>query len=277
MKTLKTHIVLIMVALFMVACSKDDDNPIMNDDNNTVQKEPSLDGEIVLYSVNGNTITKTTEYEVSGADLTFQQNNAKHQELWEAVKKVIPTDYRHYLKDFLLFNAEVNGASAYVEATNDELSKWKLAISSELMENPELLLETIIHEFSHIVTLNNTQIDASIAESNCNNYYRYGCSKNESIVGKNFTNYWTDILTEYNAIQNDPDRRVAFYNNHRNRFVSEYATTNPAEDIAEVFTVFVTRDARPTGTTIADRKILDLYNNATMVELRNYIRSNNGL
>jgi hypothetical protein len=58
----------------------------------------------------------------------------------------------------------------------------------------------------------------------------------------------------------------------RDQFVTDYAATNPAEDLAETFTIFVTED-RPTGDTIADQKVQLLWADADLVELRAQIRS----
>jgi len=53
--------------------------------------------------------------------------------------------------------------------------------------------------------------------------------------------------------------------------MTQYASTNPAEDIAEVFTHFVIFD-KPTNNTIADQKIQLLYKYPELIELRNTIR-----
>ena len=46
------------------------------------------------------------------------------------------------------------------------------------------------------------------------------------------------------------------------------------EDIAEVFSVFITADNKPTGDTIADKKVLLMYDSAELVAFRNYTRDN---
>jgi hypothetical protein len=59
-------------------------------------------------------------------------------------------------------------------------------------------------------------------------------------------------------------------------FVTEYAATNPGEDIAEVFAVFVTRADKPTGLSIKDKKVQMLYEYPDLVHLRTQIRTNLG-
>jgi hypothetical protein len=65
----------------------------------------------------------------------------------------------------------------------------------------------------------------------------------------------------------------AFYEEHKDRFVTDYAASNPGEDLAETFTHFVIED-RPTGDSIADQKVQLLWADPDMVSLRDQIRAN---
>jgi len=71
----------------------------------------------------------------------------------------------------------------------------------------------------------------------------------------------------------DWDELDAFYERYQDRFVTEYAATNPGEDLAETFAVFVLNE-RPTGSTIADQKLNLLWADPEMVSLRDEIRWN---
>ena len=61
-----------------------------------------------------------------------------------------------------------------------------------------------------------------------------------------------------------------FYAKYPDQFVSEYAATNPVEDIAESWTEFVMRP-KPTGTSIADQKVQFFYEYPELVETRRQI------
>lgn len=61
-----------------------------------------------------------------------------------------------------------------------------------------------------------------------------------------------------------------FYANHRAQFVSPYAATNPREDIAESWTEFILRP-KPSGTSIADQKVLFFYEFQELVQTREEI------
>jgi len=61
---------------------------------------------------------------------------------------------------------------------------------------------------------------------------------------------------------------------YKDRFVTDYAATNPGEDIAEVFATFVTQADQPRGNSIADQKIKLLYDFPELTQLRDKIRQN---
>lgn len=68
-------------------------------------------------------------------------------------------------------------------------------------------------------------------------------------------------------------RLASYYAANANRFVSEYATTSPDEDMAETFAEFVFTD-RPTGTLLKDKKVLSYYADKDLVAARADLRKN---
>jgi hypothetical protein len=289
MKTLKkvTFTCLIVFGLIALnSCSKDDsvfdDNINSNivdpgdDENDNGGNNPNGDpGDITLYKVQGETIVKVTDYNVSGQDLTYQQDSDKHQEIWSLIKKVVPPNYRTKMSEFLIYNGETSGSAGFVVQTQQDLSKWKMGIAINYANDQQELTYTVIHEFGHILTLNNDQVDASVTENACQNYFvGEGCAKSDAYINKLQTQFWADIWNEYQTAQNNQSGMEQFYNRHQARFVTQYAATNPGEDIAEVFAVFVTRNGGANGNSIAEQKIQLMHNHSELVELRNYIRGN---
>ena len=55
--------------------------------------------------------------------------------------------------------------------------------------------------------------------------------------------------------------------------MTDYAATNPDEDFAESYMLFVLKE-KPTKSTVADQKILFFYDFPELVEMRDVIRSN---
>ena len=199
MKTLKkvTFTCLIVFGLIALnSCSKDDsvfdDNINSNivdpgdDENDNGGNNPNGDpGDITLYKVQGETIVKVTDYNVSGQDLTYQQDSDKHQEIWSLIKKVVPPNYRTKMSEFLIYNGETSGSAGFVVQTQQDLSKWKMGIAINYANDQQELTYTVIHEFGHILTLNNDQVDASVTENACQNYFvGEGCAKSDAYINK---------------------------------------------------------------------------------------------
>lgn len=246
------------------------------DNNNTNNNTAGGSGEITLYKVEGEYITKIKDYKVSGQDLNYQKDTAKHLELWQLVKDVVPPSYRNKMSEFVIYNGGSNGTAGFVIEKNQELSKWKMGIAIDYADDRTELVYTVIHEFGHILTLNNDQVDGLVSEDSCNNYFTgEGCSKTPSYINKLQSKYWADIWTNYLNAQNSESALNSFYNKNKSRFVTQYASTNPGEDIAEVFATFVTKN-NTNGNTIADKKIQLMYQHPELVNLRNYIRKNLG-
>ena len=87
------------------------------------------------------------------------------------------------------------------------------------------------------------------------------------------------MLDEFNALAELDQSSDRFWDGldeferkYGDRFVTEYAMTDPAEDMAETFMVFVLQD-RPGGTGIADQKLLFFWDYPELVELRSEIRA----
>lgn len=296
----KTALLLLAFALlFLNSCNTNDDGIFFDDsdgvaiidDNNTGDdnsgggstddnQQTGNDGEITLYSVSKGDISKIKDYKVSGVDLEFQKDINKHKQIWTLVKKIVPLNQMEKMSEFMIYNGDVSGSAGYVIETNSDLSKWQMGIAIDYAFEGSFnadgeLAYTIIHEFGHILTLNDTQLNATISKQNCANYFPgEGCSNATSYINEMYQKYWKDIENDFSEAQDDQSKQEAFYNKYSDRFVTNYASTNPGEDIAEVFTTFVTKKEKPSGSTIAERKILLMYDRAELINFRTHIRKN---
>jgi hypothetical protein len=290
MKNFKTYIwvavLSISVTLFF-SCSKNDDvfqiDPIGDSnpgDGNNDGQQNSSQSDITLYRVENGNIIKIKDFRVTGNNLIFQQDIAKHNQIWRLIKKIVPSDQLTKMSEFMIYNGAPTGSAGYVTPKNSDLSKWQMGIAINFaydrgFNNNGELAYTIIHEFGHILSLNNTQLNASISQRDCVNYYPgEGCSKTNSYINETYQLYWKDIANEHESAQGSQNGQQMFYNMYSDRFVTKYASTNPAEDIAEVFATFVTQRNRPSGNTVAEKKIILMYNRNELVAFRNHIRHN---
>jgi hypothetical protein len=281
----------LLTGLVFTSCSKDDDDVKPKEEkkekpDKKAEENPDK-GMIRLYKVSGEDISKTKDYKVSGKNKTYQTDKAKHKQMWKLTKNVIPRKPRKMLVEFLIFNGEdQDGTAGWVTQTKDDLTEWQmgLAIDYAYNENNEFNADgefayTVIHEFGHILTLNNTQIDASITDAASSKTYftQEGSARASSYLYKHYKKFWADIHEEYKKIGDDEDVHQAFYEKYKDRFVTQYASTNPEEDIAETFSFFVTKKDKPTGNSIADQKVRSMYDYDELIEIREYIRRKNKL
>ncbi|MFK7805148.1 MAG: hypothetical protein AB8G95_26175, partial [Anaerolineae bacterium] len=133
------------------------------------------------------------------------------------------------------------------------------------------------------LTLNNQQVPFDVeayadddayeaAAESCPRFFTgEGCANQSSYVNAFYNAFWADIYSEL-PLDQDPDELYDFYLTYQDRFVTEYAGTNPGEDIAESWTHFVLND-RPNGSSVADQKVQFFYQYPELVSLREKIRA----
>jgi hypothetical protein len=126
--------------------------------------------------VNGDKITVVKDYKVSGSDSAFQNDRDKHQQISDLVTKIVPLDYLKKMDKFLIYSGMSSQTAGFVDPTPNELTTWRMDIAIDyaykggFSANKDLSY-TIIHEFGHILTLNNEQVNAGTAEQDCNGFY----------------------------------------------------------------------------------------------------------
>ncbi|MEM7573319.1 MAG: hypothetical protein AAF433_10480 [Bacteroidota bacterium] len=236
------------------------------------------EGSLTLYRVNANTIEKVKDYAVDANLRPYQQDRGRHQEMWDYVTRLLPLASRARIAEFEVFHGD-GDLLGYVAPINEQdLSKWRFALAIDAagdlsnIDFQSLFAFVSIHEYGHILSLNESQLKSGIGESSCTHFHPgEGCSTPNSYINRLFLLGWADIYDELDL--DDPED---IYYRYPERFVSEYAATNPGEDIAEVFSFFVTSAAAPTGNSIADQKIQLMYEYPELVSLREDIRSSIG-
>ncbi len=252
----------------------------------------SGDPEVILvrYDVSSG-ILGAAELPAVAAGLTDLQNDrATHEAIWERFTQLIPAEARQMLTTFEIFTDGLDGNVAAVSVNESDVTTWLLAVDPVDSHDLAELNHTLIHEFAHLLTLNNTQVPAlpwDISEfaydragGACRTYFPgEGCSLPESYINAFVTNYWLDLLAEFNAIEENSgsdeeywDAVDEFGRTYRDQFDTDYAMSGPAEDIAESFVIFVLHE-RPTGASIAEQKVRFFYDYPELVELRAEIRA----
>jgi hypothetical protein len=221
----------------------------------------------VAYRISGDQLQISANADVSEAEMET------HQQLWAYFTRLIPADARTMISQFGIFSDGVDETMAWVEPINEnDLSAWIMVIDPADAAKPEELTFTLIHEYGHLLTLNQKQVNADTIA--CSTYQpQEGCSYENAYLNAFYEEFWTGLLPEILDIENEQDedryydQLDSFYEKYQSQFVSDYAATNLEEDIAESWAHFVL-NARPDGDTIAEQKILFFYDYPELVDLR---------
>ena len=185
------------------------------------------------------------------------------ERIWSRFVTLIPADQRQMLVRFELLTADEGG---HVYQDENDPTRWVMGIGSDLGNEEDYVL---IHEFAHLLTLQAGEVPPADDDGSCPTYHTgEGCALSDSTFAGFVDRFWSDDLLE----QLESDGPDAVYDDDPSRFVTDYAATNPAEDLAETFTAFVLRD-RPSGDTVADQKVQFLWDDVDMVALRDQIRA----
>ena len=245
------------------------------------------------YEIKRQLDEKTANYSIipiENGNLLFSKNANKenlliYNNIWNEIKKIVPENYRNYLIKMQVFTDGADNTLAYM--ITDDLNPAKWIISVDLIDSLNYkgeftkdFTDTLIHEFMHLITLNESQMQQKPSLFGETYTTDEGSLKKDSYLNLFYEKFWKNYLEYIDKIRrinlSDDDKLILtedFYNEHKNDFVSEYAATNPEEDIAETFMYFVTENM-PKTNTVRDQKIKFMYSFKELVEIRNYIRNN---
>ncbi len=271
------------------------------DDSFAGHSQASQDGElppIARYSIDEQLNINLLESDPNAS--SEYANYARHEEIWSFVSQILPKNFiREETKEYHVFTDGPSETLAFVAPLESDKTHWLISMDIEDSGlegelggkiGKKEFIHTIVHEFAHILTLENDQVppdtsevsedEISDGEKACRTYYPgEGCANPKSYINLFYQRFWSDIYSEYdkavNFAETDEeyyDNAAEFYDKYQDRFVSEYAATNPGEDIADTFAFFVLKE-KPMGESIADQKVRFMYQFPQLVEMRQYIRS----
>jgi hypothetical protein len=242
---------------------------------------------LVLYHVGSGALAQP-EFGFAPPGLQVQQaDTAAHERVWEAVRGIFPDEERRRIRFLLLYTDGAGGSLAGVRQAGSPYF-WRLAVDLVDAAQSDLLSVALVHELGHLVSLNDTQVipnvelfdhpeDEELLEEKraaCSSFFTpTGCSRINSYVNLFFERYWSGIYEEWRAAVSAEDVNAtrrgleAIYADHPDDFVSEYAVSSPAEDLAESFMYFVL-SPRPAGEALADEKVRFFYGFSALVRMR---------
>ncbi len=202
------------------------------------------------------------------------------QRIWDTFKGIAGTEFTDtYLAGLATVKSKRSGGTLAQVIPFEKIPdpSWVLAVNIDDADykNPKWVRDMSIiltHEYAHILTLNKTQVDHKFTARYCKRaeraYIIVGCARDTSYVQAFSQTFWNQ--KEVDEVKKIGAKR--YYKKHKDEFTTEYAATNPAEDIAESFTDFVLLQ-KPDGDTKKEQKVLFFYQYPELVTIRDDIRA----
>lgn len=242
---------------------------------------------LALFDVNNGDISLSDRSIKGTGDIT-DKDMELYKKLWNHSKKIIPSEFIKKITKFEINTDGYQNVMAHVISESTDQSKWRLALdikdslNSDGSFNDEID-NTVIHEFMHVITLNDTQLKDKVDPYSGTYTVDEGTLTKDSYLNKFYNKFWKSIEKDFNesstskGAEDDTMGENQFYEKYKDQFVSDYAATNPVEDIAETFRVFVMEDAPIGRDQIKDKKVMFFYSFDELVKYRSEIRTNLGL
>ena len=222
-----------------------------------------------------------------------------HQELWDISKALIPNIDERRIQRVILAQDRRTDTLAFVASLDNIGQTWEYGLNLDAvnLDNADIyeeLLSTIIHEYAHILSLNDTQVsydpaqqmaydDLSVsdevyeaitikAERNClvqsGIYDGDACYLPGSHIFEFFMLFWDGYGNNVfkNAASGD------LFRENRDDFVNSYAGSSPTEDFAETFAAWVMPELDAFDITpVTDTKFGFFNSRLALVDLREQI------
>ncbi len=166
----------------------------------------------------------------------------------------------HKVSEWRVFNDDVEDLGGFVElivGTDD----WIFGVNRAQYETNDLnstrsFANLFIHEYAHLLLYNQPEF----TQKYTNQFWTNSDQRHQAYVAHVGEEKRFSVLTQYFEANSD-------------RFVSDYATLSPDEDLAETFVTFV-HEERGRGTTLREEKINAFYSLPEFVSIRNTLRNN---
>ena len=174
---------------------------------NTYKTLIFLTGLLFLFSNMKNTSFKEKEWKIEKGELIVNKhtNNRLAKEHWKHFKAIFPEKITStYIKKLVLNSDGLDGTMAALGPLNETNTAWELVIDTLDINfsarNKTVLYESVysmIHEFGHLITLNNTQVkpvDKEYQEEGDPYLTEEGESLPKSYINLYVSKFWTESL-----------------------------------------------------------------------------------
>lgn len=215
-------------------------------------------------------------YTVASDQTLTPQPSVQHAELWQLFSRVASKQaITERLASFEVYENADDSSAASVWQDQHNPEKWHMNVNAAYANDKKDLVHTMVHEYGHIVSLNRNQVEQ--VDGACPRLeIPEGCTNEGAYLTAFEKRFWKKYGQNVppNSGENQ-DNVAAFYEGKESAFVTDYAATNPIEDLAETWAHFVLR-AKPTDASEKSEKVRSLYAYPELVRERDRIRANLG-
>ena len=181
-----------------------------------------------------------------------EENSCRGEMGWKRMRSIPPFG-RECAVCFLRGHLTILSGWSSLQTARDEIlvhvqpadwtgEKWEIAVDPADTADLDWFRETILHEYGHYLTLNEGQVTYTDHTGGGDVYREEGMTaRSGSYLDDFYQTFWTGLLEDRLANVDSG----GFYLRHPEDFVTEYAATDPAEDIAESLAWFVLDDLPP--------------------------------
>jgi hypothetical protein len=214
-------------------------------------------------------------YQLDSPEAVSRITDDTHRIFFTRFFDIVPDAYDDYFIDLVVYNDRESPFEGFVETVPPyRADTWRLGLNSLIFDFAVTAHETtelFIHEFSHIVSYEVIPGRLEPANSTCHALYDdFGCPPANSFLADFTEEFWPERALDA-LLTVGTGETLWSQRDSKEQFVSEYASSHPAEDFAESFTVFVLAD-RPTGARVFEQKVEYFYQFEKLIDLRNAIR-----
>jgi len=181
------------------------------------------------------------------AGLCFGDDDQVILDAWDVLAAIAPAGQLGDITLFGGFEPDDDDAAetmAFVNAVDVDGSSFQVSVNTvEAIADPDELLLTLAHEFTHVFAATATQLDRTDeAIDECDTYFNgEGCYLDDSLMVAWIEEFWDpEVLSSVDPMIESFDDAEARCDDD-DGFFGVYAATNPEEDFAEAFSAFVFR------------------------------------
>lgn len=176
-------------------------------------------------------------YAVEGDDIIGRIPPA-HEAVWERFTELFPAETHPEITLFVAIDGEASdNVDGAMEPNALHPAEQYLALDTTGFDTPSEADRTMIHEFGHLLTLRASQVPINVGDHDCDVYDDgTGCPLPTSYLHAWEAAFWPGVVDVDQSDDGIAGRYV------EGGFVTDYAATNPYEDIAESFAEWVLDD-----------------------------------